>query len=143
MKSIKKIAALCLILFFSALSFAETETISVENSRLNINVFTLKNGLYENALKKQGITAIIPSNRDQEIIGNLIYPNLENGIIIPNDKRKLVEIAEKYISEEKADSLLLGCTELPLAINAGDVSVPILNTTEIHINEIYRSASEM
>ena len=45
MKSIKKIAALCLILFFSALSFAETETISVENSRLNINVFTLKNGL--------------------------------------------------------------------------------------------------
>ena len=73
----------------------------------------------------------------------MIYPNLENGIIIPNDKRKLVETAEKYISEEKVDSLLLGCTELPLAIKTGDVSVPILNTTEIHINEIYRSASEM
>ena len=105
--------------------------------------FTLKSGLYENALKKQGITAIIPSNRDQEIIGNLIYPNLENGIIVPNDKRKLLEIAEKYISEEKADSLLLGCTELPLAIKSCDVSVPILNTTELHIQEIYRSASEM
>lgn len=103
--------------------------------------FTLKSGLYENALKRQGITAIVPSDKDKEIIGNLIYPNLENGIVIPEDKRKLIEIAEKYISEEKADSLLLGCTELPLAIKACDVSVPILNTTEIHINEIYQSAS--
>ena len=61
----------------------------------------------------------------------MIYPNLENGIIIPNDKRKLVEIAEKYISEEKADSLLLGCTALPLAIKFCDVSVPFGNTWTI------------
>lgn len=31
--------------------------------------FTLKSGLYENALKRQGITAIIPSDKDKEIIG--------------------------------------------------------------------------
>lgn len=105
--------------------------------------FTLNSGLYENALNRQGITAIIPTDKDKKIIGELIYPNLENGIVIPNDKRKLIEIAEKYISEEKADSLLLGCTELPLAIKSCDVSVPVLNTTEIHINEIYQSALEI
>lgn len=104
--------------------------------------FTLKSGLYEKALKQQGVTAIVPSDKDKEIIGKLIYPNLENGIVILNDKRKLIEIAEKYISEEKADSLLLGCTELPLAIKSCDVSVPVLNTTKIHINGIYQSALE-
>lgn len=106
-------------------------------------MFTLKSGLYENALNQHGITGIIPSDSDALIIGSLIYPNMENGIVIPNDRRKLIEIAEKYISEEKVDSMLLGCTELPLAIKPYDVSVPVLNTTEIHIKEIYRSATEI
>lgn len=49
------------------------------------------------------------------IIGRLIYPNMENGIVISEDRRKLIEMAEKYISEEKAE----------------------------HIKEIYRSANEV
>lgn len=106
-------------------------------------MFTLKSRLYENALNNQGITAIIPSGNDISTIDSLIYPNMENGIIIPADKQKLVKMAEKYISEKDADSILLGCTELPLAITYCDVSVPILNTTEIHINEIYRRATQV
>ncbi len=106
-------------------------------------MFTLKSKLYENALNNQGITAIIPSGNDISTIDSLIYPNMENGIIIPADKQKLVKMAEKYISEKNADSILLGCTELPLAITYCDVSVPILNTTEIHINEIYRRATQV
>ena len=105
--------------------------------------FTLQSGLYENALKEVGLTAIIPNDNDIAIIGSLIYPNLENGIVIPGDRQKLIELAEKYISEENADSLILGCTELSLAIKACDVSVPILDTTQIHIEEICRKAVEM
>ena len=106
-------------------------------------MFTLKSRLYENALNNQGITAIIPFGNDISTIDSLIYPNMENGIIIPADKQKLIKMAEKYISEKNADSILLGCTELPLAITYCDVSVPILNTTEIHINEIYRRATQV
>lgn len=42
----------------------------------------------------------------------------------------------------KADAVLLGCTELPLAIKNGDLSVPVLNTADIHINEIYTTAAQ-
>lgn len=105
--------------------------------------FTLQSGLYEKALTKAGLTAIIPTDNDIFIIGSLIYPNLENGIVIPDDKQKLIELAEKYISDENADSLILGCTELSLAIKSCDISVPVLDTTEIHIGEIYRQAMEM
>lgn len=38
---------------------------------------------------------------------------------------------------------MLGCTELSLAIKSCDVSVPIFNTTQIHIDEICRSASAL
>ena len=44
------------------------------------------------------------------------------------------------IVEVNADAMLLGCTEIPLAIKPGDVSVPTLNSTEIHIKEIYEKA---
>lgn len=104
--------------------------------------FTLQSGLYETALLKNGIIPIIPANEDIMVIGKLIYPNLENGIVVKKDKARLIELAEKYIIRENADSLLLGCTELPLAIKENDVSVPILDSTEIHINEIYNKALE-
>lgn len=104
--------------------------------------FTMKSGIYEKALTNNGITAIIPEQEDILTIGKLIYPNLENGIVIPEDRQKMIELAEKYIKEENADAMILGCTEIPLAIKSGDVSVPTLNTTKIHIEAIYTAAEE-
>ena len=95
---------------------------------------------YEKAFIKNGIIPIIPDDEDKEIIGNLIYPNLENGIVIPEDKVKMIELAEKYIEAQNADSMLLGCTEIPLMLSDEDISVPTLNQTDIHINAIYRYA---
>lgn len=102
--------------------------------------FTMRSGLYEKALSDNDITPIIPSSDDIAVIGKLIYPNLENGIVIPDDKRKMLELAQKYIDTNKADSMLLGCTELPLMIKPDDVTLPILDTTKIHIGEIFASA---
>ncbi|MFZ5990141.1 MAG: aspartate/glutamate racemase family protein [Bacillota bacterium] len=98
--------------------------------------FTMKNGLYSNALTKRNIDWILPNEDDIEILGDIIYPNLENGIVIEEDKKKMITIAEKYIEQHSADSILLGCTEIPLMIKSNDVSVPVINTTQIHIEKI-------
>lgn len=103
-------------------------------------VFTMKSGMYEEAMIRKKLIPIVPSDEDKEIIGNCIYPNLENGIVIQEDKNTLIMLAEKYIKSGNADGVLLGCTELPLAIKEGDVSVPILDTTQIHIEEIFNEA---
>jgi len=102
--------------------------------------FTMKSDLYRKALMDNGITPIIPIDEDIDRIGNLIFPNLENGIVVEEDKARLIELAGKYITKEQADALLLGCTELPLAIKENDVSVPLINSTAIHINDIYYEA---
>ena len=100
----------------------------------------MNSGLYEDSLTKNGIVPILPDDADKKRIGGLIYPNLENGIVIEEDRQKMIDLAEKYIKEYRADAMLLGCTEIPLAIKEGDVSVPTLNTTEIHVDAIYRKA---
>ena len=41
---------------------------------------------------------------------------------------------------KSADAVLLGCTELPLMIKDGELDVPLLNTTQIHINAIFDAA---
>lgn len=105
--------------------------------------FTMRSGMYENVFQNNGITAIIPTDEDIAIIGKLIYPNLENGIVIPEDRQKMIKLAEQYITKYHVDAMLLGCTEIPLVIKPGDVSVPTLNSTEIHIDEIFRKAREV
>ena len=49
----------------------------------------------------------------------------------------MTALAEKYIASANADALLLGCTEIPLMIKDGDVSVPIIDSTKAHIKAIY------
>ena len=102
--------------------------------------FIMSNPLYIDALNDYMITAIPPSNAEIEKIHNIIFPNLENGIVIPKDKEKMLEIVDDLIERNNIDSVLLGCTELPLMIKKEDLPCPILNTTEIHIKEIIKYA---
>ena len=69
-----------------------------------------------------------------------IIMGLLKGIVIPSDKEKIIALANKYIEKENVDALILACTELPLAIKPEDVNVPIVNTTQVHINAIYQYA---
>lgn len=98
--------------------------------------FTMRSGMYEAALQRRGIRATAPGEADIDRLHAIIFPNLENGLVIPEDKEKMIEITERYIAAEKIDAVILGCTEIPLMIKEGDLSVPSVNTTEIHIAAI-------
>lgn len=99
-------------------------------------LFTMRSGLYSKALERHGIEAVLPDEQTQNEVWGLIYPNLENGLVIPGDKARLVEIAKRLVDSSKADALLLGCTELPLAIKPGDIDTLLLDTMQIHIEAI-------
>lgn len=101
--------------------------------------FTMSSGLYEKALKKYAVEAVVPSESEQAAIHNIIFPKLEEGIVVPEDKQKMLVIAEHILAEQNADGLILGCTELPLMIKDNDLDTLILNTTQIHIESIINS----
>jgi len=45
-------------------------------------------------------------------------------------------IARRIIDEDSIDSLILGCTELPVILEKDEYGIPFLNTTAIHIDSI-------
>jgi aspartate racemase len=98
--------------------------------------FTMRSGLYVNALSKFRIATVTPSEEEQEVIHGIIFPKLEDGIVDLDDKNKLLALANQLISEHNADALVLGCTELPLMIKENDIDTLLLNTTQIHIDAI-------
>lgn len=100
--------------------------------------FTMESGMYEKACAKVGIQAIMPSEEDQKIIHNIIFPNLEAGIVLEEDKAAMLAIANKMLAAHQADALVLGCTELPLILKEGDLDTVLIDTTQVHIEAIVR-----
>lgn len=100
--------------------------------------FTMESGMYEKACARYGIQAIVPSKEDQVIIHNIIFPNLEAGIVLEEEKAAMLGIAKKMLEAHQADALVLGCTELPLIIKEGDLDTVLIDTTQVHIEAILR-----
>ncbi|MCL1976178.1 MAG: amino acid racemase [Firmicutes bacterium] len=100
--------------------------------------FTMSSGMYEKKCAQYGIEAVVPNIADQQIIHNIIFPNLVMGIVLEHEKISILKIAEKMLSEHQADALVLGCTELPLIIHTSDLNTILIDTTKIHIAAILR-----
>lgn len=101
--------------------------------------FTMSSGLYTNAFAPCGIKATVPTPDEQKTIHEIIFPHLQEGIVLPEEKRSILQIAQRMIAENQADALILGCTELPLIIQEQDLNVLVLDTTQIHIGAIVDS----
>lgn len=98
--------------------------------------FTMSSGMYTEAFARYGIEALIPTPDEQKAIHGVIFPNLQEGIVLPEEKRLVLDIANRMIAETGADGLILGCTELPLIIKPDDLDIHVLDTTQIHIDAI-------
>lgn len=98
--------------------------------------FTMNSSFFQNEFNKYNIECIVPNNDEKEIIQNIIFPDLENGIIKDDDKKAFLEICNNKIEMENIDGIILGCTELPLLVKEDDFRIFVLNTTKIHINSI-------
>ena len=98
--------------------------------------FTMKHTFYADAMRKKGIEVAVPGKAAQEKIHHIIFPNLEEGIVLPEQKAEMLCLAKDSIQREGAQALILGCTELPLIIRPEDLDTPLLNTTQIHIAAI-------
>ncbi len=112
-----------------------------KNVLLTGTKFTMKNQFYKKALESHGIKCTVPNDIDIEKIQDIIFPELENGIINQEKKQDFITLCEKYISDE-VQAVVLGCTELPLLIQNTDLNFPIINTMKLHIEAIVHKIYE-
>ncbi len=92
---------------------------------------TMSMPFYIEKLKERGIETIVPDDEKKERINQIIMNELSVGNFRSRDE--IVRIIEKY---SHVDAVILGCTELPLIIKNGDVSIPVLDTAAIHVEKI-------
>ncbi len=85
--------------------------------------------VYAKALKKVGVRLVEPSATDKERITQIIL-HVMGGRIDKKDKEALISIIRK-MEAAGAEAVILGCTELPLVLKAGDSPVKVYDTLDI------------
>ncbi|ASJ12604.1 aspartate/glutamate racemase family protein [Thermococcus thioreducens] len=101
---------------------------------------TMTADFYKDALKGAGFDVIVPSEEEIDEINRIIFEELA----FENLKSKpyLVDLIERYAEKYGIEGVILGCTELPLAIKQGDVSVEVFDTAAIHMRKLIEIASD-
>jgi len=90
---------------------------------------TVEERLHQKELNKDKIKVVLPSKVEQKKISNIILKIIHHKNN-EEDKTFLFQIVKK-LEKEGAEAVILGCTELPLAISSELSVLPIINTLSI------------
>jgi len=94
--------------------------------------FTMEKKFYISRLEqKYGLTVIVPPASGREVVHDIIYRELCNGIVSEASRQVYLEVIEG-LKEAGAECLILGCTEIGLLVEKGACELPVFDTTEIH-----------
>ncbi len=93
--------------------------------------YTMEQDFYKNRLIANHINVIIPDEGERTIINNIIYDELCLGKINLESKMQFLAIIEK-LHQQKAQAIILGCTEIGLLVHQADTTIPLYDTSYIH-----------
>lgn len=94
--------------------------------------YLMTEAFYRDRLEGHGLGVRLPSPEDQVTVHQIIYDELMDNRVTPESKAALAAIIERSVAAG-ADSVILACTELGLAVVEGDVSVSVFDTAQLHI----------
>jgi len=94
--------------------------------------FTMQQPFYKAHLKEQQLEVLVPGKSAQRAIHQIIYQELCLGELRSDSRQRSLSIIDE-LHAKGAEAIVLGCTELALLVTAADTSVPLLDTTLIHV----------
>jgi aspartate racemase len=86
--------------------------------------------VYQDVYDRYQLNRVIPEKKIREKIDNIIFNELVYGQIKQDSKDYLLDRIG-ILKNKGCDSVVLGCTELPLIVLPGESSLPILDSTRI------------
>lgn len=101
---------------------------------------TMRAEFYKNALREAGFDVLTPSENEMDELHRIITEEL----MFENFKSRewVLDLINRYAGSAGIEGVILGCTELPLIIKQGDVSIEVFDTVEIHMRKLIEVASE-
>ena len=101
--------------------------------------WTMTGPVYEAALQKRGLERLIPDDRTRELLNTAIFDELCLGIF----KQTTTDLFVGAIDDLKsrgADSVILGCTEIPLIVTPANSPLPVFDSTRLLAKYAVREA---
>jgi aspartate racemase len=92
----------------------------------------MEQDFYRGRLEKEfGIRVHLPDPASRDLVHRVIYEELCRGVIAEPSRAAFREVVSQLASTG-SQAVILGCTEISLLLRAGDVSVPLFDTTLLH-----------
>jgi len=92
--------------------------------------FLMEGSVYPDILEERNISFCIPSEPQRIKINDIIFKELVYGILNEGSRKYFLDVIDEFRSEG-CDSVVLGCTEIPLIVLPKDSSLPVLDSTRI------------
>lgn len=104
--------------------------------------FTLESPIFADRLRERWrLTVIAPDAAGRDDLQRIIVDELTVGRVEPQSRRQCAAIMQK-LQDQGAETIIVACTELPLLIQPEDSSLPLLDTTALHVEAALRRALE-
>ena len=94
--------------------------------------FTMEQDFYRGRLIEQhGLEVVTPVAADREIVHQIIYDELCQGVVNHTSRDEYLRIIE-HLREQGAEGVIEGCTEIVMLVQQQHTDVPLFDTTAIH-----------
>jgi aspartate racemase len=103
---------------------------------------TIQTGLFQKAFSNHVIELILPTPEVQKKwVMEAIYGKKGIKVIGPSENSKrLIHKASESLIKQGAQAIIAGCTEIPLVLKEGDLSVPVIDPISILANAAVKKA---
>ena len=105
-------------------------------------IYTMDNDYMSRPFLDCGIEVTLPNTEEKRLVSEKIYSELEYGTVKPETVAFLTSVIRRMKEEDGIEAVILGCTELPLAVNDAVSPVPCLDTVKIHIDKLVKLITE-
>jgi aspartate racemase len=94
--------------------------------------FTMEDTFYVDRLAAHGVETVVPGPAARSEVHRIIYDELVLDVVREESRATYRHVMADLVADG-ADGVILGCTEIGLLVGADDTSVPVFDSTELHI----------
>jgi len=102
--------------------------------------YTMEEGFYTFRLSREhGLRVVLPRPEERELVHGIIYDELCRGNVRQESRMALRDVMGGLV-QMGAKGIILGCTELGMLIQPDDATVPLFDTTQLHVEAAVKLA---
>jgi aspartate racemase len=104
--------------------------------------FTMRGRFYPEVFEAAGIAMVTPEGADLEYVHQKYITELLKNQFLPDTRDDLAALIDRLRKQQGIEAVVLAGTELPLVLRGAATSVPMLDTSRIHVEAIVEELVE-